>query len=199
MLACAGLTVCLSLASRVRRKYADRTWQTQNSHGKFRKDPHKGHLTRTTHMDSKRSAAVGVFVLIGLLCVAYMTIRLGKMEVFSDEGFELRASFTNVSGLRVGADVEMAGVPVGRVAGITLVRTETQTSAVVTLRFDKDLQLPDDTIASVRTAGLIGDKYIDIAPGGSMDILQAGDTIVDTEPALDLGSLIGKYAFGGVK
>lgn len=150
-------------------------------------------------MDSKRSAAVGVFVLIGLLCVAYMTIRLGKMEVFSDEGFELRASFTNVSGLRVGADVEMAGVPVGRVAGITLVRTETQTSAVVTLRFDKDLQLPDDTIASVRTAGLIGDKYIDIAPGGSMDILQAGDTIVDTEPALDLGSLIGKYAFGGVK
>ena len=145
-------------------------------------------------MDSKRSAAVGVFVLVGLLCVAYMTIKLGKMEVFSDEGFELKASFTNVSGLRVGADIEMAGVPVGKVAAIELVRSETQTTAMVTLRFERDLQLPDDTIASVRTAGLI-----DVAPGGSMDILEAGDTIVDTEPALDLGSLIGKYAFGGVK
>ena len=146
-------------------------------------------------MDSKRSAAVGVFVLVGLLCVAYMTIKLGKMEVFSDEGFELKASFTNVSGLRVGADIEMAGVPVGKVAAIELVRSETQTTAMVTLRFERDLQLPDDTIASVRTAGLIGDKFIDVAPGGSMDILEAGDT----EPALDLGSLIGKYAFGGVK
>lgn len=150
-------------------------------------------------MESKRSAAVGVFVLVGLLCVAYMTIKLGKMEVFSDEGFELKASFTNVSGLRVGADIEMAGVPVGKVAAIELVRSETQTTAMVTLRFERDLQLPDDTIASVRTAGLIGDKFIDVAPGGSMDILEAGDTIVDTEPALDLGSLIGKYAFGGVK
>ena len=111
-------------------------------------------------MDSKRSAAVGVFVLVGLLCVAYMTIKLGKMEVFSDEGFELKASFTNVSGLRVGADIEMAGVPVGKVAAIELVRSETQTTAMVTLRFERDLQLPDDTIASVRTAGLIGDKFL---------------------------------------
>ncbi len=150
-------------------------------------------------MNTNRYAAVGVFVLIGLLCVAYMTIKLGKMEVFSDKGFELKASFTNVSGLRVGADIEMAGVPVGKVAAIDLVHTETQTTALVTLRFDRDMALPDDTIASVRTAGLIGDKFIDVAPGGSEEILQAGDTIVDTEPALDLGSLIGKYAFGGVK
>lgn len=150
-------------------------------------------------MNATRSAAVGVFVLIGLLCVAWMTIRLGKMEVFDDKGFELTASFTNVSGLRVGADVEVAGVPVGKVAAIELVRSETQTSALVTLRFEKDLGLPDDTMASVRTAGLIGDKFIEIAPGGSPDLLAAGDTIMDTEPAIDLGSLIGKYAFGGVK
>ncbi len=150
-------------------------------------------------MNTTRCAAVGVFVLIGLLCVAYMTIRLGKMEVFSDRGFLLNASFTSVSGLRVGADVEMAGVPVGKVQSIQLKRTETQTMAEVVLRFDRDLQLPDDTIASVRTAGLIGDKFIDVAPGGSPDILRDGDTITDTEPAMDLGSLIGKYAFGGVK
>lgn len=150
-------------------------------------------------MNSTRTIAVGFFVLVGLLCVAYMTIKLGKMELFSDEGFELSASFTNVSGLRVGADVELAGVPVGKVSAIRLERTETHTAALVTLRFNEDLKLPDDTIASVRTSGLIGDKYIDVAPGGSMDILGAGDTISDTEPAVDLGSLIGKYAFGGVK
>ncbi|MDO5537856.1 MAG: MlaD family protein, partial [Desulfovibrionaceae bacterium] len=93
----------------------------------------------------------------------------------------------------------MAGVPVGKVAAITLKRTETETMALVTLRFNEDLQLPDDTIASVRTSGLIGDKFIDIAPGGSPDILQAGDAISDTEPAVDLFSLISKYAFGSVK
>lgn len=150
-------------------------------------------------MNTNRAACVGVFVLIGLLCVAYMTIKLGRMEFFSEEGFELKARFTNVSGLRVGADIEMAGVPVGKIAAINLQRTETETVAMVTLRFDQDLQLPDDTIASVRTAGLIGDKFIEVAPGGSMDILQAGDTISDTEPAVDLGALISKYAFGSVK
>ncbi len=150
-------------------------------------------------MNTSRTAAVGVFVLLGLLCVAWMTIKLGRMELFSDEGFVLNARFTNISGLRVGADIEMAGVPVGKVASIQLQRTETETMALVTLRFNEDLQLPDDTIASVRTAGLIGDKFIDVAPGGSPDILEAGDTITDTEPAIDLGSLISKYAFGSVK
>jgi len=148
---------------------------------------------------NSRATAVGVFVLIGLLCLAYMTVKLGKMEFFSGEGFELKAVFTNVSGLRVGADVEMAGIPVGHVSQISLKRNETDTLAVVSLRFDRDLRLPDDTIASVKTAGLIGDKFIAVAPGGSPDILKAGDEITDTEPSIDLGSLISKYAFGEVK
>lgn len=150
-------------------------------------------------MNNTRATAVGVFVLIGLLCVAYMTVKLGKMEVFTKEGFIVTASFTNVSGLRVGADIEVAGIPVGHVAAIDLQRTETDTLAVVTLRFEKDLQLPDDTMASVKTAGLIGDKYIAVTPGGSSELLGPGDSIIDTEPALDLGSLISKYAFGEVK
>ncbi len=150
-------------------------------------------------MNTSRSAAVGFFVLIGLICVGYMTVKLGRMELFSSQGFELKASFTSVSGLRVGADIEMAGVPVGKVAAIDLKRTDKETSAIVTLRFNQDLSLPDDTIASVRTAGLIGDKFIEVAPGGSAEILQAGDTITDTEPSVDLGSLISKYAFGSVK
>ena len=137
---------------------------------------------------NSRATAVGVFVLIGLLCLAYMTIKLGKMEFFS-----------NVSGLRVGADIEMAGIPVGHVSKISLRRTDTDTTAIVTLRFNQDLKLPDDTIASVKTAGLIGDKFIAVAPGGSPDILKAGDEITDTEPSIDLGSLISKYAFGEVK
>ena len=90
---------------------------------------------------STRATAVGVFVFIGLLCIAYMTVKLGKMELFASDGFELTARFTNISGLRVGADVEMAGIPVGRVQSIALHRTETDTLAVVTMRFDRDLKL----------------------------------------------------------
>ena len=74
-------------------------------------------------MSTVRETAVGLFVLFGLVCVAYLTIKLGKMEVFSQQGFELSANFDSVSGLRVGADVEMAGVPVGRVISIGLDQT----------------------------------------------------------------------------
>ncbi|MDO4839499.1 MAG: MlaD family protein, partial [Desulfovibrionaceae bacterium] len=102
-------------------------------------------------------------------------------------------------GLRVGADIEVAGVPVGKVSAIDLKRTDQETSAIVTLHFNQDMTLSDDTIASVRTSGLIGDKFIDLAPGGSPDLLKAGDTITDTEPAVDIGMLISKYAFGSVK
>ena len=137
-------------------------------------------------MNSFRQTAVGIFVLLGLVCVAYLTIKLGKMEVFDSKGFELVANFNSVSGLRVGADVEMAGVPVGRVA------------SRVVLILDKDLQLPADTIASVKTSGLIGDKYVNLTAGGSEDILASGDTLEETESAVDIESLISKYALGGV-
>lgn len=150
-------------------------------------------------MNTVRETAVGLFVLIGLLCVAYLTIKLGKMEVFTGPGYELNANFDSVSGLRVGADIEMAGVPVGKVTGIRLDPDPMRNQAVVRLRFDKDLHLSDDSIASVRTSGLIGDKYISISRGGSDHMLAPGDTITETESAVDLGSLISKYAFGGVK
>ena len=150
-------------------------------------------------MNSFRQTAVGIFVLLGLVCVAYLTIKLGKMEVFTGPGYELNASFDSVSGLRVGADIEMAGVPVGKVTSIRLDPDPMRNQAVVRLRFDKDLHLSDDSIASVRTSGLIGDKFISISRGGSEHMLAPGDTITETESAVDLGSLISKYAFGGVK
>ena len=149
-------------------------------------------------MNTMRQTAVGAFVLLGLLCVAYLTIKLGQMQLFDNKGFELTANFTSVSGLRVGADVEMAGVPVGRVVAITLDPNPLRENAVVRLRLDQDLQLSEDSIASILTSGLIGDKYVSLSRGGSDVILKSGDTITETEPSVDLGSLIGKYAFGGV-
>ena len=150
-------------------------------------------------MNSARETAVGLFVLLGLLCVAYLTVKLGKMELFSSQGFELVARFDSVSGLRVGADVEMSGVPVGRVVDIRLDPDPLRNQAVVRLRLNKDLQRADDSMASVRTSGLIGDKYVSLSRGGSDQILSSGGAITETESAVDLGALISKYAFGGVK
>lgn len=149
-------------------------------------------------MNNIRETAVGVFVLLGLVCVAYLAIKLGRMELFTQQGFDLSARFDSASGLRVGADVELAGVPVGRVVSITLDPDPMRTQAVVHLRLDKDLRLSDDSIASIKTSGLIGDKYVSLSRGGSEKILAPGSAIQETESAVDLESLIGKYAFGGV-
>ena len=139
---------------------------------------------------------VGIFVLIGLMCVGYLTIRLGKMELLDDEHYYLNARFQSVTGLKTGASVEIAGVPVGEVDSIFLDLQEQV--ARVRLKIKKDVTLSDDVIASVKTSGLIGDKYIKLSPGGSDEILKPGDTITETESALDIEELISKYAFGGV-
>jgi phospholipid/cholesterol/gamma-HCH transport system substrate-binding protein len=139
---------------------------------------------------------VGIFVLIGFVCVGYLTIRLGKMEFFKDEHYYLNARFQSVTGLKAGANIEIAGVKVGLVDSISLDLKEQV--ALVQLKIRKDVVLTDDVIASVKTSGLIGDKYIKLSPGGSDEILEPGDTINDTESALDIEELISKYAFGKV-
>lgn len=138
--------------------------------------------------------AVGVFVMIGLISVAYMTIKLGKMEWFGDGYYLLDARFDSVSGLKTGAQVDMAGVEIGQVADIRL-DNERQV-AVVQLKIREDVLLTDDVIASVKTSGLIGDKYIRLTPGGSDRILKPGGMIIDTESALDIEELVSKYVFG---
>lgn len=143
-----------------------------------------------------KETSVGVFVLICLLCISYLTIKLGKMEVLGDDNYSVFARFNSVSGLRTGADVEISGVPVGKVASI---RFDTKDGlAVVTLAIRKDVVLTDDVIASVKTSGLIGDKYIKLSLGGSPDQLESGDEITETESAVDIEELISKYVFGGV-
>ncbi len=145
---------------------------------------------------STTEISVGVFVLIGLLCVGYLTIKLGQMELLGDDYYLVNASFDNVSGLRAGAQVEMAGVKIGQVDSITLDR-ETL-FAIVGIKIRNSMKLSDDVIASVKTSGIIGDKYIKIIAGGSDEMLKPGDTITDTESAVDIEELISKYVFGGV-
>jgi phospholipid/cholesterol/gamma-HCH transport system substrate-binding protein len=140
---------------------------------------------------------VGVFVLAGLLCVAYLTVKLGKLDVFGSDSYPLVARFKDVTGLKSGAYVEMAGVRIGRVSAIVLDPKDSM--ALVTLEIQNGVRLTDDSIASIKTSGLIGDKFVKVSPGGSDDILKPGGTIVETEPSVDLGDLIGKYVFGGVK
>ncbi len=147
-------------------------------------------------MKISKEIGLGIFVLIGLICTAYLTVKLGRMEVLGGDGYEISARFNSISGLRVGAGVEIAGVQVGRVTAVELDAKNFQ--AKVFLYLDKNIKLTDDTIASVKTSGLIGDKFISLAPGGSDTFLSAGSEIIDTESAVDLESIISKFAFGGV-
>ena len=140
---------------------------------------------------------VGVFVLLGIICVGYLTIRLGEIEVLGDKTYMLNARFKSVTGLRAGAQVEIAGVQVGQVDAISL--DPKDQVAMVRLKVREGIVLSDDVIASVKTAGLLGDKYILLSPGGSDKILKPGDMIIETEPVLDIEGLIGKFAFGKVK
>jgi phospholipid/cholesterol/gamma-HCH transport system substrate-binding protein len=139
---------------------------------------------------------VGIFVLLGVICVGYLTFRLGEVEVLSDKYYLLNARFTSVTGLKVGAQVEIAGVQVGQVDAIVLDPREHV--ALVRLKIKEGVLLSEDSIASVQTAGLLGDKLIQLSPGGSEHLLKPGELIIETEPALDIESLVRKYAFGKV-
>jgi phospholipid/cholesterol/gamma-HCH transport system substrate-binding protein len=137
---------------------------------------------------------VGIFVLAGLACLAYLAIHLGKMEVIGS-GYKVHATFDNVSGLKQGAAVEVAGVEVGRVEAIRLSPGD---RAQVVLRLDQGLNLNDDAIASVRTKGIIGDKFVKLSPGSSGKTISSGGNIRDTESAIDLEELISSFIHGKV-
>lgn len=141
--------------------------------------------------------SVGLFVLSGLLIAAYLSIWLGKLTLFNTNQYLLIAQFENVSGLVKNARVEISGVQVGQVHSIRYNPQIKQ--AQVELLIDNTIQLDDDTLASVRTSGMIGAKYIKLTPGTSGKTLQPGDLIQETEPALNLEDLIGKYLMEGKK
>jgi phospholipid/cholesterol/gamma-HCH transport system substrate-binding protein len=136
---------------------------------------------------------VGVFLLTGFISFSWLAVKMGDINPFANETYPVTARFTSISGLKEGSTIELAGVVVGKVSGIELDTGDYE--AVVHLNIDKQIELQDDSIASIRTAGIIGDKYIKLSPGGSDIILEAGDEIEETEPSISLEELVSKYIF----
>jgi phospholipid/cholesterol/gamma-HCH transport system substrate-binding protein len=139
---------------------------------------------------------VGIFVVVGLICVGYMTVKLGKVSLFGQDTYPLYARFATVSGLRPGSSVEVFGIEVGNVT--TLAIDEQRQMAVVGIRIDRGVKVYDDCTATIKSSGLIGDKYVKIDPGGSGVLLQPRGMITQTSVPADIEDLIGKYAFGNV-
>ncbi|MEA3411507.1 MAG: outer membrane lipid asymmetry maintenance protein MlaD [Pseudomonadota bacterium] len=137
--------------------------------------------------------AVGLFLLVGIGCVAWIAVQLGDVGLLPDRTYPLTARFVSISGLKDGATVELAGVRIGRVSRIDLDGEDYE--AVVEITIDEGVRLQEDTIASIRTQGIIGDRFIKLSPGGSDDYLQPGEEIADTESAILLEELISKYIF----
>lgn len=135
---------------------------------------------------------VGLFLAIGLGCLAWLSVELARKQFFATKGYELQASFNNGSGLRPGTPVVIAGVEIGRVESVELEDYE----AKVRLLIRRGLALQSDTIAAIKTKGLVGEKYIELTPGASDKTIKPGGVIRDTQSAVDLEALIGKYIQG---
>ncbi len=140
---------------------------------------------------------VGIFMLVGIICLGYLSVKLGKLELVGGDSYPLYAEFDSVSGLKQGAFVEIAGVEVGRVD--TIVFLPAKGMARVNLRINSGVKLQDDVIAAVRTRGIIGDKFLKLKPGGSERNLVPGGRIRETESSVDIEELLSKYIHGKVE
>jgi phospholipid/cholesterol/gamma-HCH transport system substrate-binding protein len=143
---------------------------------------------------AKLELVVGLFVIVGIVCLGYLAVKLGKLELVGGDVYEVQAQFNTASGLKPGSTIEIAGVEVGRVRGIVL----NDDRAMVKLAVNKTVKLYTDTIASIKTRGIIGEKFLALSPGGGGDPLKPGDTIRDTESGLDLEELVSQYVHGKV-
>lgn len=141
---------------------------------------------------SRTDLLVGIFVLAGIICLGYLAIRLGKLELFGNSGYVVYADFASVAGLKLGDPAEIAGVKVGKVESLNLAGDR----ARVAIRLEPQVVLQDDVIASVRARGLIGDKFILITPGASDKTIAPGGKIRETESPPDITDLIGKVVGG---
>jgi len=139
----------------------------------------------------KTEISVGIFMMVGIACLVYLSVNLGNVDLFGSDSFMINAKFGSIEGLEVAASVEIAGVPVGKVKRITLEENQ----ALVQMEIKKGTKITDDTIASIRTKGIIGDKFVKLSPGGSDDLLGDKDVLMDTESAISLEELVSKYIF----
>lgn len=143
-----------------------------------------------------RDLVVGLFVLAGLLSVAYLSLQVGGLAYKGPGGLLLTATFDEIGGLSVRAPVVIGGVKVGQVTKIDL---DKNLRAEVSVDLDPALSLPVDSSIAVRTSGLLGDQFLSLEPGAEEDVLQIGDAIAFTESAVNLESLIGTFIHGSVK
>jgi len=145
-------------------------------------------------MDRRVNVAVGLFLVVGFLALGYLSIKLGRVSLLGTTGYTVTVEFPSVGGLKAGSAVEIAGVEIGRVESIGLADYQ----ARVILRVKRDIKLQEDSIASIKTKGLIGEKYVRISPGGSDKIIPPNGRIREVEAPVDFEELLSKYIFGKV-
>lgn len=145
-------------------------------------------------MNRKADLAVGIFLIIGILALTYLSVSFGKVTLFNDHRYEVIATFPNVTGLKVNTSVEMLGIPIGSVKSIVL----KDYRAKVTFLIDNQIDLPEDSVAAIRTKGLLGENYVSLTPGGLPTLLSKDGTgeIMETRAPIVLEELIGKAMFG---
>ncbi|HJD43705.1 MAG TPA: outer membrane lipid asymmetry maintenance protein MlaD [Candidatus Paenalcaligenes intestinipullorum] len=137
---------------------------------------------------------VGLFVLIGLLALVFLSLRAGNLSSFSfAPTYTVTAAFDNLGGLKVRAPVKSSGVVVGRVSKISFDNQEYR--AVVSLDLDENYHFPEDSSASILTSGLLGEQYIGLTPGGSDEELHNDSVILYTQSAVVLEELISKFLY----
>ena len=143
-----------------------------------------------------KETVVGLFVVIGLLCITYMAVNLGNVGFIGDNTYSLYGKFNTVTGLRVGNPVNMLGLEIGRVHKFTMDQENQQVK--VEFKINKGIEVFDDAIASIKTKGLIGEKFIEITPGGSDKLIPPGGKIRETQPPVDIEQLISNFVFGKI-
>lgn len=145
-------------------------------------------------MRRKVEIGVGLFMLVGILAMVYLSVRLGQVDLFGARGYVVYADFPTVGGLQPGSSVEIAGVAVGRVDSIRLKDYQ----ARVAMRINEGVGLQSDAIVSIKTKGLIGEKFVQINPGGSDKLVPPGGRLTEVETPVDMEELISKYVFGKI-
>lgn len=131
---------------------------------------------------------VGIFTMAALAAAGYLAVGLGGVKLFGSNAYVVNAEFDNVSGLKAGATVEVAGVPVGEVSQIVL----KDPRAIVVMNLNKGFQIRDDDVAMIRTKGIIGDRYVKISRGASDTFIKENGTMTETESVVDIEDIIGK-------
>ncbi len=142
---------------------------------------------------SSRDLVVGVFVLLGLAAIAYLSVQVGGLSLGREGELQLFATFDDIGGLSPRAPVRISGVRVGQVESIDL---DADLRARVAMNLATDLELSVDTAAAIRTAGLLGDQFVALEPGAEDEVLEAGESFSFTESATNLDKLIGAVVHG---